>query len=188
MRMTLMCAAGLLALTGCGGGEEGADGNAAANGNGAAGNGEQTVEIRPGQWEITAEIPTEGMPPEIVAAMGGGKVTTRQCVTPEEAQASAGELFSSEQAGNCTPKDVSAGGGRMRGTMTCSGEDGGPTSVEVEGSYDAETYEMTQKMTLAGGETSELRITGRRIGECPADAAAPEAGAAEPQPGAGEGA
>lgn len=170
-----ICAAGLLALAGCGGGEERADGNAAADETETAARSEGTAEIRPGQWEMTVEMPTAGIPKEMLAQMGGGKITTQQCITPEEAKASSGELFDTGQAGDCKASNVSVGGGKMRGTMTCSGEGGGPTSVEMEGSYGPERYEMTQKMTLAGGEETEMKISGRRIGECPAGEA--EAGA-----------
>ncbi|MFN3388696.1 MAG: DUF3617 domain-containing protein [Allosphingosinicella sp.] len=169
-----ICAAGLLALAGCGGGEDRADGNAAAGGGEETARGEGTAEIRPGQWEMTVEMPTAGIPKEMLDQMGGGKITSRQCITPEEAKASSGEMFKTDQAGDCKASDVSVGGGRMRGTMTCSGEDGGPKSVVMEGSYGPERYEMTQTMTLADGQTSEIKISGRRLGECPAGEAGTE--------------
>lgn len=171
-----ICAAGLLALAGCGGGgEEQADGNAAAGETESAAKVEGTAEIRPGQWEMTVEMPTAGIPKEMLAQMGGGKITTLQCITPDEAKASSGDLFDTGQTGDCKSSNVSVGDGRMRGTLTCSGEGGGPTSVEMEGSYGPERYEMTQKMTLAGGEETEMKISGRRVGECPAGEAEAEA-------------
>lgn len=170
-----ICAAALLALAGCGGGEE-AGGNAAAGETESSARSEGTAEIRPGQWEMTVEMPAAGIPKEMLAQMGGGKITTQQCITPEEAKASSGELFDTGQTGDCKSSKVSVGDGRMRGTLTCSGEGGGPTSVEMEGSYGPERYEMTQKMTLAGGQKTEMKISGRRLGECPAGDAAAGAG------------
>lgn len=178
MRYISICAAGLLALAGCSGGGDGngADGEAAEGGTETAAKAEGTAEIRPGQWEMTVQMPTAGMPKELLDQMGGGKITTTQCITPEEAKASSGEMFKTDQAGDCKASDVSVGGGRMRGTMTCSGEDGGPKSVVMEGSYGPERYEMTQTMTLADGQESEITISGRRIGECPAGEAGTEPG------------
>lgn len=182
---TIAAFAAAAALAGCGGGEKEASGNAAAAAGGteaASAAGGATVELQPGLWEVTVET-GEMKGPDVPdgSSMAGmmPKTTVRTCVTPEQARQPGGDLFAGKQDGNCTAKDFSAAGGRIRGTMTCSGGDTpGTMTMELDGTYSSTAWDHRSKMKMTGAGMDmemELRNTGRRIGECPAGGA--EAGA-----------
>ena len=176
MRKTILVGAGLLlALAGCGGSDtkaEGEPGDVSATGAGAAPGG-AAARIQPGEWEMTVEtvnIEAPNMPPEAAAMMKktmGEKQTSRQCITPEEA---AGAFVTQDQQTDCTREGFSLAGGRIQGTVTCTGEDGKVT-VTLNGRHSGTSYDMNSKVqseNQAGSMTIETRTTGRRIGECPA--------------------
>lgn len=179
MRLSLCITAGtFLALTACGG----SGGTEAGNSSAAAGAGTATsagMKLEPGEWEVTVEtlgMEAPGMPKEAQAAMAGQKVTGRNCLTAEQAEKPTADVFAADKEANCTAKDFSWAGGRVSGTMTCSGgEMGGTTTMQMDGQYSARSYEISQTMTAAseGGEVRiKSRMTGRRIGECPAGGSA----------------
>ena len=177
MRTMILIGGGLmLALAGCGGSETKAEGEAggsavaptAASGGGA-------MQIQPGEWEITSEtlnIDSPSMPPQVAEAMKksiGQKTTSRKCITAEEA--SGGDFVSPDPEAQCTKQGFSFAGGRIQGSMSCTGEDGKAT-ITMSGSHSGTSYDMTSKITSqneAGSMTMETRNTGRRLGECTAE-------------------
>jgi hypothetical protein len=173
MRTTILIGAGLLlALAGCGGSDKEGDAGAGNATETASASGGGAAQIQPGEWEVTMEtlnIEAPNMPPEAAAMMKktmGEKNTSRQCITAEEAS---GEFIAENQEANCTREGFSFAGGRIQGTMTCTGEDGKAT-ITLAGQHSGTSYDMTSKIrseNQAGSMTIETRNTGRRIGECP---------------------
>lgn len=176
MRTTMLITAGLLvALAGCGGSDtnaEGEPGGSDATGT-ASGLGGGAAQIQPGEWEVTMEtlnIEAPNMPPEAAAMMKktmGEATTTRQCITAEDA---AGDFAAPDQDADCTRQGFTLAGGRIQGSMTCTGE-GGKVTITMAGQHSGTSYDMTSKIASeneAGSMTIETRAKGRRIGECPA--------------------
>ena len=175
----ILIVASALALAGCGAGETGneAAANEAGEAAAPAAAKTETAELRPGMWEIRMELPTVPDMPKEMADMVPREMTAQQCITPEEARASSAEIFGGEQAEGCTTSGVSMADGKMRGTLTCPGEAGqGPTRMVIEGSYSPESYDIRQRITAGGGDVTEMRVVGRRVGDCPAEEAGAEAG------------
>ncbi len=192
MRASTICVGlgGLLALAACGGPDKG-DGNAAsaeknAVAPSASGENEKNAmapsasgeKMRPGQWEMavqTVSVEAPNMPKQVADMMAARqKMTTRNCITPQQAQNPGADMFRGKKDGNCTYENFSVSGGRVKGTMTCKGGDQpGAVTLEMDGRYDAESYDISQKMTMAMQGMSmkiDARVTGRRIGDCPAGA------------------
>jgi Protein of unknown function (DUF3617) len=182
LRMYWMLTAGLLALAACGGSGDKEGGNASADASAAGGSGssggsvaggDASVQLDPGEWETVVEMTKiEGLPKEAAGMFGGGKkVTTRYCVTPEDARETNPKLFTGKD--NCERKDFSVSGGRIRGTLSCSGGDmPGKVTMAMEGEYASTSYDVRQTMTTeAQGMTMrmESHVTGRRLGECSAE-------------------
>lgn len=177
-RMTILGAAGLLALSACGGSGGEGQGNGASAAKGGAGGGEElAATLQPGAYEVTTEFVTiEGpnLPPAVAESMKGQKETKRNCVTQADLDKSKGGLFADEeQAKECSKNDISLANGRMTGSMTCGSGDQAST-FEVDGRYSANTYEADMKMTV-GGATTRIKMNARRVGDCTAE----EAGQAE---------
>lgn len=179
---------GLLALAGCGGPEK-ADGNGAAGTEEAASAGEAAspaagtagtagtaVKMRPGEWETTVEtlkVDAPGMPKEMAGMMASQqKMTMRSCITAAQTEQPSGDLFRGKTDGNCKYEDFTVSGGRVKGKMTCSGgSTPGSVTLEMDGRYGSESYEVSQKMRtdVQGMKMNvDSRVTARRVGDCPA--------------------
>ena len=117
------------------------------------------------------------MPKEMASAMASVRSETDQdCITPEEVKEANAGMFAGKEQKNCKQEGFAFRGGRVSGKLTCTGGNMPGTAVlEMDGTYGARNYDVTQKMsTDAQGMKMvwESRITGRRIGECPAGQAA----------------
>jgi len=161
-----------LAACGAGGSESGNDASASAKAPAAGGS---EMKLDPGQWEMTYEVTNvaaPGLPAGAMAAMAGQKNKVSVCITPEEAEKPSGDIFSGKNDGNCTRDGFSMAGGRISGTMTCSGGDApGKVTMTMDGRYSANSYALTNKMkTEAQGMamTIESKASGRRTGDCTA--------------------
>jgi uncharacterized protein DUF3617 len=162
---------GLLALAACGGPDKG-EGNEAAGDEAAPASG---VKLQPGEWEITMEtvsVTAPGLPPSVAATIKKPRATNRTCMTPEEANGPKPDMFAGSGGVNCKQEGFSWTGGRIKGTTTCQGAGGtGKTVMAMDGQYGAQSMDMNMKMTTdAAGTpmTVETRMTGRRVGDCPA--------------------
>ena len=177
MRTSLSIASALvLALAACGGGTDKGGDEAAANqareDGASAAAGAQAMRLTPGQWEMTTEMKAPEMP-DMPAGMKVDvpKFTARTCITAEQAAEPGGDVFSGKKDGNCNYKDYSAAGGRIRGTVSCSGGAQGDMTMTMDGRYGGDSFDVTQKMAgKAQGQTMnmEIHVTGKRIGDCPA--------------------
>ena len=175
----LAIAGALLALTACGVGSDEAEGNAAAAGNsentasaasGQAATGARSdMKIQAGEWETVVEISgLDSLPKEMREALS--KITTKHCITQEEADKANASVFTGKTDKNCTGEGFEAANGRLSGKLTCEGGDTpGKTVIEMDGTYGTDSYMLTQKMTTDAGGSNQVmnsKISGRRIGAC----------------------
>jgi hypothetical protein len=183
----LFISAGLvLALAACGkSGQTGGNGAAAATGNGAAAtapapssapaSGVKTasLQIQPGEWEVTEEtVNASGTGPAAayLARMKGHTRTSRECITPEEA--SKPVILSQNHDNQCDYSHFTFGGGAIKGTISCNDkQNNGSITMTMDGHYSAQSYDMTTSMamTMQGGSTRiDARRTAHRVGDCAA--------------------
>ena len=173
-RMTILCAAGLLALSACGGSEE--KGNAAsgeAKAPADSGAGEIAATLQPGEYEVTTQfvgIEAPNMPPEMANAMKGTTETKRSCITEDDLKEAKGGLFTGQEDKQCSENSMKLTGGRMTGSLKC-GAGAESSTLTVDGRYTSQSYEAEMKMSAAGA-TTHIKMSAKRVGECPADQAA----------------
>ena len=179
-RVTIAATAALM-LAACGGQGEGEADQAgnqaeAASGTEGAAPGGAALAMNPGDWEMTVQMVRMNAPGIPAGATPPTPATTvRTCLTPDEAsQPTPGFLTGGGQAdanSNCTYENFSNAGGRIQGTVQCTMPEG-TMRMTLDGTVTATSYELTQQTQMSGGGTNgmemESRITGRRIGDCPA--------------------
>ena len=173
MKTHLILGAAALALAACGSSDKGGENGSAPAGGGGSASG---VSLQPGEWEMKTEVvnvTAEGLPPGIADGMKqSASATTKTCMTEEEAKGPKGDLFAGDKSGNCKSEGFSWSGGRIKGKTTCTGQGGpGKTVMTMDGTYSAQNIDMTMKSEtdLAGkAMTMEMRVSGRRLGECTA--------------------
>jgi hypothetical protein len=133
------------------------------------------IEIEPGRWETSREIvriQAPGMPQEIVAGLRGRTDTAVQCITPDQAQRPSANFLVGQQGSECSYRDFSMEGARLRGTAICSGGGmPGTRTVTMDGVYRPDSYNVRVEVIateIADGAsmTMEARQTGQRSGEC----------------------
>ena len=171
MKSHLILSAAVLVLAACG--KSGGGNESSGSGGGLLGGG---VSLQPGEWEMKTEVvnvAAEGLPAGMAEGMKkSASSTTRTCMTPEEAKGPKGDLFAGDKSGNCKSEGFSWAGGKISGKTTCTGQGGvGKTVMTMDGTYAAQTMDMTMKsQTDLGGKamTMEMRVSGRRVGECTA--------------------
>ncbi len=100
--------------------------------------------IKPGQWEITTQMPLPAMPqiPDeqleqmrqmgitLPAAGKGGNIKVQGCVTPQDAAGDYPPLDENVQR-NCKVQDVRHNGSRTTLKVTCNGDVTGTGDVEI---------------------------------------------------------
>ena len=128
-----------------------------------------------GQWETSSEVTRltqhDSGAPEIDTPAGTTASFT-SCLTEADRKKPAATLFAGAEA-QCQYDNFYMSRGRMNATMKCRlpGVEG-EVVASVEGSHDADSFEgtMTTSTQLAGtGDvTVDAKLTGRRIGDCPA--------------------
>lgn len=181
MKTPMILGAAALALAACGssGGDKAgggaANGSAGAAGSGAAA-GSGSVSLQPGEWEMKTEVvnvKVEGLPEGVadgMKAQAGG--TNKTCMTPEEAKGPSADVFAKNNPANCKSEGFSWSGGRIQGKTTCTGEGGaGKTVMTMDGRYSPQSIDMTMKSEtdmMGKAMTMEMRVSGRRVGECSA--------------------
>lgn len=174
MRMFTGTAAAVLALAACGGPDKsGGNGSAGATGGGGSGVG---VSLQPGEWEMKMEvvnIVAKGLPAGMADGMKqSASRTNRACMTPEEAKGPKGDLFTGSQASGCKSEGFKWEGGRIEGRTVCPGQGGaGQTVMTMNGRYSPQNIDMTMKSQtdiMGKPMTMEMRVSGRRVGECSA--------------------
>lgn len=170
---TCIAAIGLASLTACGSsdkaGEKDKGAPAASAPTGAL------VKLQPGQWEMTMQaisVDAPGLPPGIADTLKARTSTNLTCITPEEANGPKGDVFGGGKDADCKQEGFSWAGGRVQGKTTCVGKDGaGKTVVQIDGQYGGQSMDVKMNMAMEmQGKTITIasRMTGRRVGDCPA--------------------
>jgi hypothetical protein len=174
MKTQLILGAAALALAACGSSDK-SDGNGSAAASGGGGVVAAGVTLQPGEWEMKTEvvsIAAPGMPAGMTEGMkANAGSTSRTCMTPEEAKGPKGDMFAGDNAANCKSENFSWSGGKIKGKTTCTPPGGGKTVMTMDGSYTPQSMEMSMKSEtdIAGrAMTMEMRMSGRRVGECSA--------------------
>ena len=126
----------------------------------------------PGQWELSAEVTrfrqTDTGAPMINAPVGT-RTTERFCVGAGELPA---EMFAGEGY-RCRRTSDYVHGGRLNLSLTCQ-RDGlsGNVLVTANGTFEEATMEFTRNLRTVlatnGDVEIDARVTGRRVGDCPA--------------------
>lgn len=134
----------------------------------AACGGESTV-LEPGQWDMNVAITKMEAPglPQGANIPLPPPQTVSQCLTPEQARNPGADFAGGGQQG-CTSDDYRMADGRISGTIQCN-QQGTTMRATVAGTYNRDSMDMTMNsQTQASGQsvTTEVRVTGRRTGEC----------------------
>jgi|TARA_R100000049_G_C1932144_1_gene76020 hypothetical protein len=135
------------------------------------------ITMRPGQWENTIEF-TEfdipGVPANIKGMMAkqmGSAMTTKSCLTQEEAQRPDAGFFGGEKNDNCTYDRFDHSGGNLALRMTCQTGDGGTAKIAMDGTFADESFTLTMDNRISGTQAGDVtmkgKVTGKRIGDCP---------------------
>ena len=157
----------LLVVAACGSGDGGAEQNKA----GAA----KAASLAAGQWELTSEVTAfntvdQGRPK--IDTPVGTRVTESVCVGAGRPPS---ELFSGSGY-DCRYDNYYGRNGRLNATMLCSLEDqAGHIPMTADGQFGADTLEYSRdtRTSFAGDGDVQIttRVTGRRTGDCPPEAA-----------------
>jgi hypothetical protein len=140
----------------------------------ACGSGGGGMNMQPGEWEMTVEmlnVSAPNMPPAAAAALKRPPVTNRTCLSEAEAKGPTHESFTGQAGGDCKAEGFSWAGGKIAGKTTCTPPGGGKTVMTMDGEYGPTSMTMNMKTaTEAQGinMTMDARVTGKRIGDCPA--------------------
>ena len=131
--------------------------------------GESTV-LEPGQWDMNVAVTKVEAPniPQGTNVPLPPPQTISQCLTPEQARNPGADFAGGGQQGGCTSEDYRMADGRISGTLQCN-QAGATMRATVSGTFTRETMDMTMNsQTQAGGQNvnTEVRVTGRRTGEC----------------------
>ncbi|MGE4324236.1 MAG: DUF3617 domain-containing protein [Sphingobium sp.] len=135
------------------------------------------VQLKPGQWEGTFTLESmdfadkpAGMPADMEERMKRMMNRTfRYCLTPEEAANPDGRAFSGQESKGCTYSGFQAGGGTVKGQVSCAME-GGRMTTAMSGRYSPDSYQMKMDMQQSGGPagmatTMKAATSGKWIGK-----------------------
>lgn len=135
--------------------------------------------FNPGQWETTVEtldIEIPGLPAQMkdqMAEVMKKTQTASSCITPEEANSPPAEILAASE-GRCRYETFKMGGGKMDGTLKCSGEGMmGEMTMKITGTFDDDSFVIDNEVDATapnGGPAMKIksRSTGKRTGECTA--------------------
>lgn len=136
-------------------------------------------ELTAGNWKNTMtmtrfDIP--GAPPAVAErakGMLGKGQSSEACMSAAQATAGVRDFSSSMQQGDCKMEDFTHGGGKMAGTMVCTGSSGfGAPEMKMAGTYAPNKVSMTlsgevSDSKLPGGKANiEMTILSTRTGDC----------------------
>lgn len=164
---TLVMVAPLLALAACGGEPEAPKEPAVP------------TKLPAGEWEVASLVeklrPTDAAAPAL--ALKQGETTIHKACVAADGTPETGLWLAAKD--DCAASSVYIKDGRINGSWTCkrSGKSG-QVMPAVDGKYTADSFEVvvTTGTYLSGGGNYELtqKMTGKRLGDCPAGGAAEE--------------
>ena len=138
-----------------------------------------SIRIEPGEWELTTEITNMTLADQGSGALPmkvGMKTTTKSCITPEQVEQPQPTLFSSSKD-TCAYKNFYMSRGRLVASMSCQqpGIDG-QMLMTVDGKYSDSSMDVSVEMAMSRSGPGDVKVnsklSGRRLGECPADTGA----------------
>jgi len=129
--------------------------------------------MQPGLWEMTStstgmSMPgMEDMPPEAMAAMGGGQSTSfRHCLSAEDAAGGPGRA-SAASKGQCKVINQRTSGASFETTLACDDGAGGPIQIHTKGTSSPARFDATSEITMASeGMTMTSKVSGKFLGPC----------------------
>lgn len=130
------------------------------------------VPLAPGLWEVRNTPGIATLNGRALHELPLGEIKTqRLCVTATEA-ADPGAFFSRDTAADCTIGYSVLKGGHVAIDGTCPGEDRArPGTLALKGHYTPTSYDIAF-VTIAHGDDGTMtfsgRLTGQRVGACPA--------------------
>ena len=134
---------------------------------------EAQIAIRPGHYETTLEMDLGAAAPAGRAVMDGAgfkKNKRLECITPEQVRGNdAAKIFARgmfEDGGNCRMSDSKTAGNKLTFTTTCE-EDEIRMVMNTEVTFAADSFAGVTKTKMPDGHMSTMRMSARRIGECP---------------------
>ncbi len=173
-----LCVGGLL-LAGCGKADEVALTNASPREVAAKVGAVEAMRLEPGQWETRVSVSDIAMPDmpagvgdQVKAAMKTQANTAiTSCITPEQAANPEGKVFGGGE-GQCRYRRFVMAAGRIDAEMDCSGAGGRAVTLKTEGSFTPTSFEVENAMRMGGvgapAMSMKAKVSGRRIGQCPA--------------------
>lgn len=179
MRKIILASAAILALAGCSkkNADQDGDGQVTAAEVSSAMAKDGAMEMTPGEWEVKIDfsnIEGAGIPEAAKAAIKeqiGKGVTTKSCLTKEEAAKPGAGMFGSPEGSNCTFAKFDRTGNKLSIAMTCK-PNGMTLKSKMDGSFGEEDYSMSMEQTMEGLPTGAITmkgtITGKRLGDCSA--------------------
>jgi hypothetical protein len=125
----------------------------------------ESVDMNPGEWEITTTVKMEGMP-ELPGMPGEmPPQVTKQCLTEEDIVPKPNQEAEEE----CTVTDQKVTGNTVEWSLTCEGEGmtgtGNGTATWSGDTLDG-TFEMKMQMPGQGDVTMKSTLKGKRLGPC----------------------
>lgn len=117
----------------------------------------QTVNLRPGKYETTAEMDMPGMkmPPQ----------KDVECITPEDLKDFSKKLIDPEQAAGCKVSDYKVVGNKLTFNTDCKVDDVRVMS-SMEMTFTPESFSGVMKSRAQAGPGTTIKMNAKRIGEC----------------------
>jgi uncharacterized protein DUF3617 len=117
----------------------------------------QTVNLRPGKYETTAELDMPGMkmPPQKEV----------DCITSEDLKDFSKKLIDPEQAKGCKVSDYKVVGNKLTFNTDCKDDDVRVTS-SMEMTFTPESFSGVMKSKDQAGRAMTIKTSAKRIGEC----------------------
>lgn len=144
----------------------------------AAAVGEAQIGVRPGQYEYTLEMDLSamGVPKDaqdaVLGAAGFEKEKRLDCITADQVKdmkdpAGIARTFAREaDDSNCKISDVRTAGSKLTFTTTCE-EDDLRMVTNTEMTFAVDSFTGVSKGKDQKGRTTTMKMSAKRIGECP---------------------
>jgi hypothetical protein len=135
----------------------------------------RSEEPEPGEWEITrrvVEASGEGVPSEVLDQIKSERTPTKtRCLREDDVDDPASVLMASDNAGDCSEREIDWENGRISGNMSCRAQNGLRMEAEVTGDYGPEDFEAeldgeVRIPQIDNPITIRMRMEGRNVGEC----------------------
>jgi hypothetical protein len=117
----------------------------------------QTVNLRPGRYEITAvmDMPGMKMPPQ----------TNVECITPADLKDFSKKLIDPEEAKGCTVSNYKVSGNTLTFNTDCKDDDT-RVAMSTEMTFTSESFVGVMKSKDQDGRIMNIKTTAKRVGEC----------------------